>query len=119
MTLSVLCLALVVYTEARGEPYEGQVMVAEVVLNRSSLTAYPDSVCDVAYQSKQFSGMTDDIAILEPEAWDVAVDVAFTVMEKYDKGSEATHFHATSVTPYWSKKLTKVDSLGGHIFYKE
>jgi spore germination cell wall hydrolase CwlJ-like protein len=120
--LTTLCLALVVYTEARGETLEGQFRVAEVVINRVGSDTYPSDLCDVAYQPKQFSGMEEGFDLLEisaDPAWDTAVDVAYLSLAGDLPDTGSTHFHATSVTPYWSKKLTKVDSLGGHTFYKE
>ena len=48
-------LAQIVYLEARGEPYEGQVAVAEVVLNRVLSDAFPDTVSEVIYQRGQFT----------------------------------------------------------------
>jgi spore germination cell wall hydrolase CwlJ-like protein len=119
MTLSTFCLALVVYTEARGESYQGQVMVAEVVINRVDHDSYPDNVCGVAFQKRQFSGMTSDISIDEPEAWDTAVSVAFSVMEGYATGTKATHFHTNSASPVWASKLERLDTVGGHTFYSE
>ncbi len=59
-------LARLVWLEARGEPYEGQVAVAEVVLNRVLSAEFPDTVYDVIYQRGQFtpaskiSGTTPD-----------------------------------------------------------
>ncbi len=71
--LSTFCLALVVYVEARGEPLDGQLMVAEVVLNRVAIEAYPDTVCDVAFDPKQFSGLNRPVdlgKILQDTAWE-------------------------------------------------
>lgn len=48
-------LARLVYLEARGEPYEGQVAVAEVVLNRVLSDRFPDTVEEVVYQTGQFT----------------------------------------------------------------
>ena len=48
-------LARIVYLEARGEPYEGQVAVAEVVLNRVLSERFPDTVAEVLYQTGQFT----------------------------------------------------------------
>ena len=48
-------LARLVYLESRGEPYEGQVAVAEVVLNRVLSDRFPDTVEEVIYQAGQFT----------------------------------------------------------------
>ena len=54
MKTALMCLALTIYYEARGEPTIGQYAVAEVVLNRAEKRDL--SVCDVVYQPGQFSG---------------------------------------------------------------
>ena len=48
-------LARLTYLEARGEPFDGQVAVVEVVLNRILSPSFPDSVSEVIYQKNQFS----------------------------------------------------------------
>ena len=53
--LAELCLALAVYHEARGEPLIGQKAVAEVVMNRVASDRFPDTICGVVMQPKQFS----------------------------------------------------------------
>ena len=118
--LSTFCLALVVYTEARGEPLDGQLLVAEVVLNRVQMEQYPDDVCTVAFQQHQFSGLKDtpDLeTILVDPAWQTSIDVAVEALQGPSLGSGATHYHTTKVTPHWSKKLTRVGKYGRHIFY--
>ena len=126
---STFCLALVVYTEARGEPLDGQLLVAEVVLNRVQMEQYPDDVCTVAFQQHQFSGLknTPDLeTIFVDPAWQTSIEVAVealaqrsehTALQGPTLGSGATHYHTTKVTPYWSKKLTRVGKYGRHIFY--
>lgn len=118
--LSTFCLALVVYTEARGEPLDGQLLVAEVVINRVQMEQYPDDVCTVAFQQHQFSGLKDtpdlETIFVDP-AWQTSVDVAVEALQGPTLGSGATHYHTTKVTPFWSKKLTRVGKYGRHIFY--
>jgi spore germination cell wall hydrolase CwlJ-like protein len=118
--LSTFCLALVVYTEARGEPLDGQLLVAEVVLNRVQMEQYPDDVCTVAFQQHQFSGLKDtpdlETIFVDP-AWETSIDIAVEALQGPTLGSGATHYHTTKFTPYWSKKLTRVGKYGRHIFY--
>lgn len=117
-----LCLAQVVYYEARGEPVEGQVAVAEVVVNRAQSDAYPSSLCAVAYQPGQFA-LTIEEALSPPrgKAWRQAQRVAARVMAG---GAETplegrpTHFHAVSVTPYWASEFRRVGQIGDHVFYE-
>lgn len=128
---SAFCLALVVYTEARGEPLDGQLLVAEVVINRVQSERYPDTVCAVAFEQHQFSGLnvTPDLEeVFVDPAWQTSVDIAIetlaqrsehTALQDTSFGSGATHFHNTKKTPYWARKMTLLGRYGGHIFYKE
>jgi spore germination cell wall hydrolase CwlJ-like protein len=123
------CLAEAVYFEARSEPEEGQAAVAQVVLNRMKSGLYPDNVCGVVYQNRhrylscQFTFACEgrSLAIREPEAWTVAVRIARDVLEGRtylaDVGS-STHYHANYVRPWWARRLTRMDSIGRHVFYR-
>ena len=119
---SAFCLALVVYTEARGEPLDGQLLVAEVVLNRVQMESYPDTVCAVAFEPHQFSGLntTPDLEdIFVDPAWQTSINVAIEALEDTTLGSGATHFHNNKKTPYWARKMTLLGKYGRHTFYKE
>ena len=119
--LDLLCLSLVVYVEARGEPIDGQMLVAEVVINRTQADRYPDDVCGVVFEEDQFSGM-DDLnvyQIITDLAWTTSMSVASDVLAGNGIGTTATHYHATHVDPYWSDHLTKLGQYGNHIFYRE
>lgn len=120
--LSTFCLALVVYVEARGEPIDGQLLVAEVVLNRVQMERYPDDVCSVVFDYKQFSGITDHIdlySVFNDPAWSTSRSVARDALAGNLMGLDATHFHADYSKPHWSNHLTKLGKVGRHIFYKE
>lgn len=123
------CLAEGIYFEARGESEEGQVAVAQVVLNRVKNPAYPNSICGVVYQNKhkrnrcQFSFACDGIRdrISSPGAWKTAQRLAKEVLDgkQYLKMVDAsTHYHATYVNPRWAKSMVKRGQVGLHIFYK-
>lgn len=123
------CLAEVVYFEARSEPEEGRAAVAQVVLNRARSGLYPSSVCGVVYQNRnrhlacQFTFACEGKAlrITEPDAWEAAKRIARDVSEGRtylaDVGG-STHYHADYVTPYWARRLKKMDVIGRHIFYQ-
>lgn len=120
--LSTFCLALVIYTEARGEPVDGQLMVAEVVLNRVAREEYPDTVCDVAFDYKQFSGLNSEIdlsAIVSDDAWERSIDVAYAALSGETLGTDATHYHNHTVEPYWVDSMDKLGVYGNHTFYKK
>ena len=122
-----LCLTQAVYYEAGYEPMAGRRAVAQVVLNRVRHPAYPNSVCGVVYEGAkqpvcQFSFTCDGSLERRPgaAAWKAAEQVAADALAGKVESSVgmATHYHADYVAPYWAPKLTKVDKLGLHIFYR-
>ena len=123
------CLARGIYFEARGEPELGQAAVAQVILNRVKAPAFPDTICGVVYQNKewrnrcQFSFACDGIEdkITSPGAWALAQKVAREVTNGKvwltDVG-DATNYHANYVSPRWATAMKKVERIGAHIFYR-
>ncbi|HEY0043127.1 MAG TPA: cell wall hydrolase [Allosphingosinicella sp.] len=116
------CLAGAVYFESKGEPLAGQLTVAEVVLNRSTSGRFPASVCGVVKQRGQFSfiraGRFPPIARTSA-AWRKAVAIAHIAKADLADGAapKALFFHARHVKPSWTR-LTRVASVGNHIFYR-
>lgn len=124
------CLATAIYFEARGESVKGQRAVGEVILARTRQPGRPKSVCGVVYEGShrstgcQFSFTCDGIAdvVRNSAAWARASRVAALVLnssgrKKVSRG--ATHYHATSVRPYWASSMVKVARIGSHIFYRD
>lgn len=114
VTTSIICLALNVYHEARGEPVDGQFAVAAVTLNRVMDPRFPDDLCDVVYEPDQFSWTADPAPILEPEAFALAMEIAFEAKPDPVLG---THYHTTSITPYWAPSKVLSGQIGNHRFY--
>jgi spore germination cell wall hydrolase CwlJ-like protein len=120
---AVVCLALNIYFEARGEPLDGQLLVAEVTLNRAKNRN--QTVCEVVWDKKQFSwthdGKSDKPRDLK--AYAHALDLAEQVLIDPDKvllGTPANYFHATHIKkPKWAKKMTVLGKNGNHIFYTD
>ena len=118
--LAVMCLASVVYFEARGEPIEGQYAVAEVVMNRVESDLFPDDVCSVARQRSQFApqvraGSTMHDTESEQRALVIAV-VSMIFPTNYTDGAE--FFHNRSVRPSWANRFEETARIGPHIFYR-
>jgi hypothetical protein len=116
------CLANAVYFEARSEPIEGQLAVAEVVLNRAASGRYPTDLCAVITQKAQFSFIQRGRfprADRSSEAWKKAVAIANIARQKLAGSlpSSVLWYHATYVSPSWGKRLTKQTQIGLHIFY--
>ncbi len=116
------CLAASVYFESKGEPLEGQLAVAEVVINRAeSGGRFPSSICKVVFQKGQFhfvrSGGFPPIA-KAGRAWREAVAIARIAMDEAweSRASDAMFFHARRVSPGWNK--VRVAQLGNHVFYR-
>jgi len=119
--LAITCLALNIYFEARNQPLVGQMMVAEVTLNRVISKKYPNTICGVVWQDKQFS-WTHDGKSDKPrnkEAYNLALKVAEETLLYPTFEGGATHYHTVDSKPYWSRHLTKLGIIGDHIFYKE
>lgn len=119
--LLLMCLALTVYHEARGEPIEGQRAVAHVVMNRVSDPRWPGDVCRVTRQRDQFSWLGRVNPLPGDEfAWRVAVRVSHRVLvhRSTDTTGRATHYHNTSVAPRWARTMTITKRIGRHVFYR-
>lgn len=115
------CLAIGVYYESKGEPLEGQLAVAEVILNRAKSGRFPASVCGVLTQRGQFSFVRGGRLPQPPasaRAWKTALAVAQVARDDaWDSSvSNALFFHARYVSPGWRR--ARVGSVGNHIFYR-
>lgn len=125
---SLTCLTQAIYFEARSESIAGQQAVAQVVINRSRLPGFPHTVCGVVFEGYerltgcQFSFACDG-SPLEPNdyaAWVRARAVAKRALAGfvYKPMANATHYHASWMTPYWSARMSRIGQIGGHIFYR-
>ncbi|WP_018631306.1 cell wall hydrolase [Neomegalonema perideroedes] len=126
------CLSDAIYFEARGESYDGQIAVAEVILNRVEGAAFPNSVCEVVYQGQhrmfacQFSFVCDGKpeVVADQRAYRRAQEIAKLVLGGERRGisagggkDKATHYHARSVSPSWSQAFKRTATIGEHVFY--
>ena len=117
------CLAGAVYFEARGESLEGQLAVAEVVLNRVASGEYPASICEVVTQPAQFSFVRNGLVPPVDEssvAWRTALAVAHIADERLanELTPNVLWYHADYVAPSWGRRLAPVVQIGAHIFYR-
>ncbi|MFL6862380.1 MAG: cell wall hydrolase [Allosphingosinicella sp.] len=122
------CLTAAVYYEARSESEDGQRAVAQVVLNRVRHPAFPKTVCGVVYQGSnratgcQFTFTCDGSLRRgrEPNAWERARRVAEAALAGYvyEPVGVATHYHTTSIHPWWADALRKAVTIGSHVFYR-
>lgn len=122
------CLTAAIYYEAANENIIGQRAVAQVVLNRVRHPAFPNTVCDVVFQGSnrptgcQFTFTCDGSLSRRPVTakWLRAQSIAASALAGSVEPNvgHSTHYHASYVFPYWAPKLTKVATIGSHIFYQ-
>ena len=133
------CLAQNIYFEAGNQPFAGKLAVAHVTLNRVFDLQFPNDICGVVYQTKeyrkswtgemvpkrgmcQFSWYCDGKSD-EPKdslTWIEAIRVADIAMQDttFDLTDGALWYHADYVLPYWAQHLEYVLQIENHIFYK-
>ncbi len=123
-----LCLARAIYFEARSEPRDGQIAVANVIMNRKNNRYYPSTVCGVVNQgakrrnSCQFSFACDGIPDIprNNKSWRSSKAIASSVLKgklRDKRMRRVTHYHADYANPKWAKQLVRVATIGRHIFY--
>lgn len=123
LTEQANCIAVAVYHEARGESLEGQLAVAKVIMNRAASGKYPTSWCGVVKQPWQFSFVRNGrfpSVDQSSDAWRKAMGVTRLVVANAVQTvpSECLWYHADYVAPSWGRRLTRVEKIGAHIFYR-
>ena len=117
------CLAGAVYFESRGEPLDGQLAVAQVIINRAEDRRFPSSYCSVVYQRAQFSfvkhGRMPRIKT-GSRAWQRAHAIARIAHRGLwdSEASDALYFHANYVRPSWSRRKVALATIDTHVFYR-
>jgi spore germination cell wall hydrolase CwlJ-like protein len=122
------CLSEAIYFESRGEPLEGQVAVAEVVLNRVDDSRFPRTVCGVTKQGAgsgrgcQFSYACDGRSdVMKSTTARIRAEKLATLMlsgHPRTVADGATYFHTRSVRPGWARRMMRTASIGHHYFYR-
>ncbi|GAA3906276.1 hypothetical protein GCM10022276_26000 [Sphingomonas limnosediminicola] len=117
------CLATAVYFEARGESLEGQMAVARVVMNRAASGRYPPDWCSVVKQPAQFSFVRNGqfpTVDTNSTAWARAQGIARLAAANIvpSVGQDVLWYHATYVAPGWGHRLSMVQKIGAHLFYR-
>lgn len=120
---ALACLSLNVYYEARNQPVEGQIAVAQVTMNRVLSSEFPNDVCSVVWQPSQFSwthdGKSDKPS--DATAWKQAKAIAQLVSTQdiRDETVGATFYHADYVNPFWASSFNQTAVIATHVFYTE
>ena len=110
-------LARVVYGEARGEPYSGQVAVAAVVLNRVKSSSFPNTISGVVYQAGAFDAVRDGQINLSPNS--TAIKAAQDALNGWDPSYGAIYyFNPSTATNKWIWSRPMTVTIGRHRFCK-
>ena len=110
-------LSRLVYGEARGEPYTGQVAVAAVVLNRVKHSSFPNTIAGVIYQSGAFDVVSDGQINLTPN--ETAKKAAQDALNGWDPSNGAIYyFNPSTATNKWIWSRPMTVTIGKHRFCK-
>ncbi|MWV43483.1 spore cortex-lytic enzyme [Paenibacillus sp. HJL G12] len=108
-------MANAVYGESRGEPFEGQVAVAAVILNRVKSPSFPNTVHGVIFQPGAFTAVADGQIWLDPN--DVARKAVQQALNGWDpSGGCLYYFNPKTATSKWIWSRPQVKTIGQHIF---
>ena len=134
-SVSVKCLALNMYHEARGQGSAGLLAVSSVVMNRVKDKRFPNTICEVVHQGRhdsagnpirhkcQFSWYCDGRSDKARDivAWNVVGMAVQEAVYLFSKGVDLTrgsmYYHTTAVKPFWARRFKRVDQIGVHVFY--
>ena len=124
------CLVLNIFMEARGESSMGMQAVADVTLNRVKHPSFPDSVCGVVFQPKQFSwnsssnkaynGDLRGLSEKDIAAYQSAKQIATAALSEGYKPilpNWVVSFHNQGVSPSWARTMRKYGTIGNHTFF--
>lgn len=123
------CLAKNIYFEAGNQSREGKLAVAQVTRNRVNDDRYPDTYCEVVFQSNQrnkcqFSwtcdGKSDRPKNLPnyEEAKVIAEDVYYGRVRSNKIKNDVLYYHADYVNPSWNREMQLTANIGNHQFYR-
>ncbi len=111
----VKLLARLIYAEARGESYQGQVAVGAVVLNRVKSSSFPNTISGVIYQPYAFTCVNDGQINLSPN--NTALNAARDAMNGWDPTYGCLYYYNPKVaTSSWIYSRPTVVTIGNHVF---
>lgn len=122
------CMVEALYFEIRNGDTEAMQNVADVIVNRTKTKGYPETVCKVISQHKQFSyklegkgkpGWQQRVKGSEQKALERVKAVAGDTLARGPKDATITHYHTHEVKPGWAKRLKLTLKDNYHRFYKD
>ncbi len=111
-------LSRAIYAEGRGEPYEGQVAIGAVILNRVDSPDFPDTIPGVVYQTGAFDAVRDGQINLTPNQ--TAYYAAKDALNGWDPtGGALYYWNPATATSRWIWSVPITYSIGNHVFGKK
>ena len=108
-------LSRAIYAEGRGEPYEGQVAIGAVILNRVESPDFPDTIPGVVYQTGAFDAVRDGQINLTPN--ETAYSAARDALNGWDPtGGALYYWNPATATSRWIWSVPITYSIGNHVF---
>lgn len=118
-TSDVQLMARAINGEARGEPYEGQVAVGAVILNRVKDSRFPNSISGVIYQSGAFTAVADGQINAPIDEGSTVYKAAQDALNGWDPtGGSVYYFNPDTATNSWIWSRPHVITIGKHRFCK-
>ena len=118
-TSDVQLIARAINGEARGEPYEGQVAVGAVILNRVKSSKFPNTIAGVIYQSGAFTAVSDGQINVHIASNSTVVKAAQDALNGWDPtGGAIYYFNPNTATNKWIWSRPQIKTIGNHIFCK-
>lgn len=110
-------LARIINGEARGEPYEGQVAVGAVVLNRVKHSSFPNTIAGVIYQDGAFTAIDD--GQINANMYQSCYKAARDALNGWDPTSGAIYYYnPRTATNTWIRSRPVIKTIGKHLFCK-
>lgn len=118
-TSDVQLIARAINGEARGEPYEGQVAVGAVILNRVKSSKFPNTIAGVIYQSGAFTAVSDNQINVPISSNSTVVKAAQDALNGWDPtGGAIYYFNPNTATNAWIWSRPQTVTIGKHRFCK-
>lgn len=116
-TSDIQLMARAINGEARGEPYEGQVAVGAVILNRVKSSQFPNTIAGVIYQSGAFTAVSDGQINVPIEEGSSVLKAAQDAMDGWDPtGGAIYYFNPATATSKWIWSRPLIKTIGKHRF---
>ena len=113
-----MCLATMIFLEARGEPLAGQIAVGQVIMNRTVSDEFPDTICEVVKQPNQFAPIVyRRSVIVEPSI--VGIVAAGLYLFYKPKPDLLWFYNPDKASPKWARKLKPAFRIGKHLFLRK